>query len=145
MSSLGVAGVGTLFRRWSGTEWDVVEEIKSITGPSPTRSTIDLTSLQSTDKYREFGAGFRDSGTVVLELIFRRDTYTTMKDDFEDDDLQNYEIVFPDAESTNLEFEGLVTEIPLTCPPDDAITFSVTIKISGKVEINSGSESNSPG
>ena len=145
MASLGVAGVGTLLRRWSGTAWDVVEEIKNITGPALTRGTIDLTSLQSTDKYREFGAGFRDSGTVVLTLIFRRDTYITMKDDFETDDLQNYEIVFPDAESTNLEFEGLVTEMPLTCPPDDAITFNVTIKVSGKVEVNSGSGSNSPG
>ena len=147
MSSLGVAGVGTLFRRWDSTDeaWEAVSEITNIAGPSATRATIDLTSLQSTDKYREFGAGFRDSGTVVLSMIFRRDMFDLMKNDFEDDTLQNYEIVFPDAENTTLEFEGLVTEMPLTTPPDDKIGMEVTIKVSGKVEVNSGSASASPG
>lgn len=144
--SNAVAGVGTLFRRWNGTSaWEAIAEVNSITGPGMSRDVIDVTSLDSTDKYREFIAGFRDAGTVVLNMNFRRDEYDTMKDDFESDDLQNYEIVLPDAENTTLEFEGLVTEMPLTVPPDDKITVDVTVKISAKVEINSGSASASPG
>ena len=137
--STAVAGKGTLFRRWSGTAWVTIAEVNTITGPSMSRDTIDVTSLDSTDGYREFIAGFRDGGTVGLAMNFTRASYETMKDDFESDTLQNYEIVLPDAENTTLEFEGLVTELPLTIPPDDKITADATIKISGAVTLNSGS------
>ena len=56
-----------------------------------------------------------------------------------DYDAQNYEIVLPDAENTTLEFEGLVTELPLTVPADDKVTADVTIQITGEVTLNSGS------
>ena len=140
-NSIAVAGVGTLFRRWTAPNWVNIAEVNSIAGPGMTRDVIDVTSLDSTDMYREFKAGFRDSGTVVLNMNFRRDEYDIMKDDFEDNDLQNYEIVLPDDENTTLEFEGLVTELPLTIPPDDKVTVDVTIKISGKTEVESGSGS----
>jgi len=137
--SNAIAGVGTKFRRWSGTAWEDIAEITSITGPSMSRDTIDVTSLDSVGGYREFIAGFRDAGTVTLSMNFTRDTYDLMKGDFESDDLKNYEIILPDDEETSLEFEGLVTELPLTIPTDDKVTADVTIKISGQVVVNSGS------
>jgi len=142
-----VSGVGTLFRRWNATSgaWGTIAEINTVTGPSMTRDTIDVTTLGSTDGYREFIAGFRDGGTVVLSMNFTRAQYDTMKDDFESDTLVDYEVVLPDPSTTTLEFEGLVTEMPLTIPPDDKITMDVTIKISGTVTLNSGSASASPG
>ena len=134
------AGVGTEFRRWDGSgSWDTMSEINSITGPGMTRDVIDVTSLDSTDGYREFITGFRNAGTISLSMNFTRAMYDMMKGDFESDTLQNYEIVLPDADNTTLEFEGLVTELPLTIPPDDKITADVTIQISGSVAINSGS------
>jgi len=142
-----VSGVGTLFRRWNASTgaWGTISEINTVTGPSMTRDTIDVTTLGSTDGYREFIAGFRDGGTVVLSMNFTRAQYDTMKDDFESDTLVNYEVVLPDASTTTLEFEGLVTELPLVIAPDDKITLDVTIKISGTVTLNSGSASASPG
>ena len=74
-------------------------------------------------------------------MIFRRDNFDTMKADFEDDGLQNYEILLPDAETTSLEFEGLVMELGLAIPTDDKITMDVTIQVSGEPVINSGSGS----
>ena len=144
--SNAVAGKGTLFRRWNtvSAEWETIAEINTITGPGMTRDTIDVTSLDSTDGYREFIAGFRDPGTVGLSMNFTREEYEQMKTDFEDDNLKNYEIILPDAENTTLEFEGMVTELPLSIPPDDKITADVTIKISGSVTLNSGTAS-SPG
>jgi len=136
--SNAVAGVGTRFRRWRTNHWEDIAEINSITGPSMTRDFIDVTSLDSTGGYREFIAGFRDAGTVALSMNFTRDTYELMKDDFESDTVQNYEIVLPDVENTTLEFEGLVTELPLTIPTDDKVTADATIKVTGQVVINSG-------
>ena len=66
------AGVGTLFRRWSGTAWVNIAEINSISGPNMSRDTIDVTSLDSTGGYREFIPGFRDGGTVQLAMNFVR-------------------------------------------------------------------------
>lgn len=140
MASNAVAGVGTVFNRWntSTSAWEAISEINSITGPSMSRDTIDVTSLDSTGGYREFITGFRNAGTVVLAMNFTRDTYEQMKNDFESNTAQNYQIVLPDVENTGLDFEGLVTELPLTIPADDKITADVTIQITGKVEITSG-------
>jgi len=141
MSSSAISGVGTQFRRWNTStgQWDSIAEINSISGPNMSRETIDVTSLDSTGGYREFIAGFRDPGTVELEMNFTRSGYETMKDDFESDTRQNYEIVLPDSDTTTLEFEGLVTELPLDIPNDDKVTVSVTIQISGSVNLESGS------
>jgi len=143
MASNAISGVGTLFRRWSGAAWVNIAEITQISGPGKTRETIDVTSLDSTGGYREFIAGFRDAGNIQLTMNFSRSTYELMNDDFESDEVQNYEIVLPDGETTSLEFEGLVTELPLEIVGDDKITNTVTIKVTGQPTINSGSGSGS--
>lgn len=136
-----ISGVGTQFRRWNSVTgaWETIAQVKSISGPGMSRGTSDTTALDTTGGYKTFIAAFRDPGTVSLTMNFTRDTYEQMKDDFEDDDAQNYEIVLPDAETTTLEFEGLVTELPLSVPTDGVITADVTIKVSGAVTLDSGS------
>ncbi len=138
MASKAIAGVGTKFKRWNGSAWVDIAEINSITGPSMSRDTIDVTSLDSTGGYREFITGFRNAGTVVLAMNFTRATYETMLNDFEDNTIQNYQIVLPDEENTGLDFEGLVSELPLTIPADDKVTADVTIQVTGKVYVSSG-------
>jgi predicted secreted protein len=139
------SGLGTKFLRWDSSapegsaDWQAIAEIISISGPTMTREFIDVTSLDSTGGYREFIAGFRDGGTVTLNMNFTSATYSIMKDDFEDKDSQFYEIILPDDDSTSFEFEGLVTELPLEVPADDKVTANVTIKVVGKVEVNNGS------
>lgn len=135
------AGLGTQFRRWNSTTgaYDTVAFIRNITGPGMSRTTIDSTALDTVGGYMTFLAGLRDPGSIVLNMMFDRASYDTMKTDFEDDALQSYEIVLPDDDTTTLEFTGLVTELPLTIPADDVITVDVTIKISGQVNLESGS------
>jgi predicted secreted protein len=139
--SNAIAGVGTKFYRWGGSSWAAIAEVNSITGPSMTRDFIDVTSLDSVGGFREFITGFRDAGTVSLAMNFTAETYQIMKEDFENDTAQSYMICLPDEAVTSLEFLGLVTEIPLTIPTDDKITADVTIKISGTVDLTSGTGS----
>lgn len=138
MASNATAGVGTIFQRWSGSAWANIAEINSITGPSMSRDTIDVTSLSSVAGYREFIGGFRNPGTVQLSMNFIRSNYDLFKTDFESSVVKNYRIVLPDTENTIVEFVGLVTELPLTIPADDKITMDITIQISGAVEMDSG-------
>jgi predicted secreted protein len=140
MSSKAFSGVGTKFQRWNATShaWESLAEVNSINGPTKTRAFIDVTSLDSTGGYKEFITGFRDAGTLSLKMNFTRDSYDKMNADFEAAAAQNYQILLPDTEHTALEFEGLVTEVPITIPTDDKVTADVTIKVTGPVLINSG-------
>ena len=135
--SNAVAGVGTKFRRWSGSTWVALAEVNSITGPTMTRNFIDVTSLDSTGGYREFITGFRDAGTISLKMNFTPTSYKNMLTDFETAAAQNYQIVLSDPDETAFDFEGLVTEVPLSIPTDDKITADVTIKITGQVVMSS--------
>jgi hypothetical protein len=75
-------------------------------------------------------------------MNFTRSTYELMLSDFESDTVVSYEIGFPDgtdgAIETTIEFDGLVTELPITVPADDKVTADVTIQISGPIDLNSG-------
>lgn len=136
-----IAGVGTQFRRWNSETpaWESIAQINNIDGPGMTRDIIDTTALDTVGGYRTFITGFRNSGTITLEMNFTRDTYEIMKGDFELAAAQNYEVILPDEDNTSLEFEGLVTECPLTIPPGDKVTARVVIQITGQVNLNSGS------
>ena len=139
------SGVGTIFQKWNGSDWVVISEITSIKGPGFKRDPIEVTNMDSIGGYKEYIAGFRDSGTISLSMNFSRDGFDALKADFETDELQNYEIVLGDAVKTSFEFQGMVTELPLTISAKEAVTLDVTIQISGVVTCNSGQESSSPG
>ena len=144
MASAAISGVGTIFHKWNGSKWVTISEITSIKGPGMKRDTIEVTSMDSLGGYKEFIAGFRDSGTISLSMNFTRDGYDALKSDFESNELSFYEIVLPDADVTSFEFSGLVTEVPLTIGTKDAITMDVSIQISGPIVVNDGLNSSSP-
>lgn len=138
--SNAIAGVGTVFNRGNGLSsesFSPISEINSIDGLSATAEDIDVTSLDSTGGWREYIRGFRDAGTVVLNMNWTRDNYITMLADFESDDSVNYQIVFNDAGDTTIDFTGYVTELPITIPMDDKVTMTVTIKVTGQPSVSS--------
>lgn len=133
MPSNAFAGVGTIFLR-NGVP---VAEINNINGPSKTRDSIDVTSLDSAGGYREFIGGFKDGGEVSFTMNFTRDGYILLNDDYESSDLQNYSIRLPDQTSTQFDFFALVTAIGLGIPMDDKVVSDITLKVSGQVIMNS--------
>lgn len=140
-----IAGIGAIFQRWDSTlnssagGWVKLANINNISGPGMSRDTIDVSTLDTVGGYREFITGFRNPGTMTLEMNFTATDYTILKNDFELDTAQNYRVILPDATHTSFEFEGLVTELPLTIPPDNKITVNVTIQISGQVVMGTAS------
>jgi predicted secreted protein len=139
--SQAISGVGTIFRKWTGSAWATISEITQINGPQMSRETIDVTNLDSDSGYREFIASFRDGGTINATMNFTRAGLDLMKADFDVDTVQYYEVVLPDTAQTSLEFQGFVTELPLSISPDSQITMDVTIKITGPVTVNDGASS----
>ena len=132
------SGVGAQFKRGDGASneaFAALAEVNSIQGPNKTRDTIDVTSLDSTDGYREFIAGFRDGGEVVLNMNFTRAGFDVLNDDYESDDSVNYQIVLPDTGQTTLDLAGYVTNVAMGIPMDDKVTMDITIKITGPVAL----------
>jgi predicted secreted protein len=140
MSSNAIAGVGTQFMRGDGAsaeQFTAIAEINSIEGPGMTRETIDVTSLDSTGGYREYIAGFRDGGNVVLNMNFTHDGYLAMLADYEDDISHNYQIIFDDGAQTTIEFAAWVTDLPLSVPTADKVTCVATLKVTGALVVSS--------
>lgn len=134
--SQAVTGMSTKFERSDGAGgWTKLAEVYNIAGPGMTRETVEVTSYDSPDGYREKIAGLRDAGTLTFTMNFRKDNYTVVKSDFDSDERVQYRVVLPDEDETTMTFWGLVTELPLTVPEGDRITCDVTIEISGPVEI----------
>ena len=136
-----ISGVGTRFQRWNADteEWENLSEVTAINGPDKSRGTIDVTNLNSLDGYREFISAIRDAGQISATMNFTRAGYDMMNNDFEDDDPKTYRILLPDPDETTLVFEGLVTELPMSIQVDSQITMDTVVKISGKVDVQSGS------
>jgi predicted secreted protein len=141
MASSAISGMGVKFWRWHATSvvgWVAISEISAIDGPSKTRETIEVTALDSAGGYREYIPSLREGGSVSLTMNFTHANYDTLNADFESDTPQNYLISIPDASHTMLEFEGLVTELPIAISVGDKISSNVTIKVTGKVYIFGG-------
>ncbi len=127
MSTQAITGQGTKFKIGE----DGIAEINSISGPTMSRETIDVTVLSDTDGYRKFIPGLRDPGTISLDMNFTESGWAQMKDLFEGDTASSFSIELPD--DTEITFNGFVTECPIEIPIGDKITASVTIQISGAV------------
>lgn len=133
MPSEAFAGVGTVFKRANVA----LAEVNSISGPSKTRDTIDVTSLDSTGGYREFIGGFRDGGEVTLNMNYTQAGYTYLNTDFESNSLQAFSIVLSDSWLTEYDFNAFVSNLTMNVQPDTQVTLEVTLKISGQVTMTS--------
>lgn len=141
MSTQAISGIGTKFYQWvNAGYWLLISEINSIEGPSMSRETIDVTTLNSTGGYREFIPSLRTGGTVNLGMNFTRQTYDLFKGGFDSDIPRSYLIVLPDTNATKFEFNGLVMELPLGIQIDDKITADVTIQITGAPSLRGASD-----
>ena len=132
--SEAISGVGIKFKRSdmasSGGTFTAVAEITSVKIAGKKRDMTDVTSFDSEGQYREFIAAFRDGGTVDLGMNFTKAGYNDLNDDFENDSIVDYQIVFPTGIGT-FEFSGYVVSGPDIDAALDKVSGSCSIKVSG--------------
>ena len=114
-----------------------IAEITSISPPSLSKDTIETTTHNSVDRYKEFISGLRDAGEVSLDINYdpadaTHNLLTGLLGEYEKDAPSNYKIIFPDSGTTTWSFAGILTSFEASAPIDDKLTASITIKISGK-------------
>ena len=136
MASAAEAAFGTLLN-WDGED---IAEITSISGPTETMDTIDVTSHDSTAAYREFIAGLRNGGDISLEgNLITTDAVgqIAMYADFQAGSKKAFKIKFPAWVASSHEYpeidgEGYVTAFSVSFPFEGKISLSATIKVTGK-------------
>lgn len=132
---MATRALGTLLKKGTSSP-KTIGSLTSISGIEITADTIDVTTLDSDGGYREFIGAFKDAGEVVAEGYFdpnsssnQADLQTALDGGVEDD----YSIEFPTTPAAKWEFKGVVTGFKVgDVDVDGTITFSVTIKVSGK-------------
>lgn len=140
MTSSATIGFGTLFKRGDGggpEAFTTLAEVVSISGPSLSMDTVDVTHMESTGTYREFIPGLKDGGEVSVTLNFlpadaTQNATAGILKDYNDRVLRNFQIVFPDSGNTTWTIAGYVTAFEQETPLEDKMTAEVTIKVSGE-------------
>jgi predicted secreted protein len=115
----------------------VVGGLTSISGVELSAETIDVTTLDSTDGYREFIGGFIDGGEVsadgyLSDLGTAEATLVTKVGGDEE------ECVITFSNGATWTFDGVITGFSTSADLEDAIGFSITIKVSGKPTFTAG-------
>lgn len=120
-----------------GTKFSIggtdVAELTNIGGVSMSKDTIDATSHDSEDGFREFLGGLKDGGEVSLEGNFINETgQAALVTNFNGDTAAVCVITFPVTPAITWTFDGLVTSFETSAPMEGQLGFSATIKVSGK-------------
>ena len=115
-----------------------VAGLTSIGGLELSADTIDVTTLDNDGGYREFIAGFKDAGEVSLEgYLELNEGQEALYDLFESGETEDFTIQFPDNFG-EWEFKGVVTGFSTSADLEDPLSFSCTIKVSGKPTLTVG-------
>ena len=125
-----ITGNGTVFK-WAGA---AIGQVQSITGPSVSTATIDVTDISGTAK--TFIAGMVDGGEISLEVSYDPDTddgenHTALTTDMLAGTEQAWLIEWSDLSTVGA--QGLVTSFSPSANIDDKVTASFTIKVTGAV------------
>ena len=116
---------------WGGT---TIAELTSISGPSESADTVDVTSHDSSNEFREFIVGLRDGGEISIEGNFYpgdTDGQKQLHTDMQAGSSNTFTLTAPDG-TTNYSGTAICTGFEPSFPMDGAMTFSATLKISGK-------------
>jgi predicted secreted protein len=120
-----------------GSSFTEIAQVRAITPPSISRSEIDVTTHDSPNGWMEYLPGLKDGGEVSFEIIFdpslgTHDAITGLLSDFDDDTIASWRIIFPNTANTTWIALGFLTGFEVDAPTDDALTASITIKVTGK-------------
>ena len=120
-----------------GTEvFTAIAGVISFNWSAATRTVIDTTDLDSADNAREFKGGIVDYGEMSFDIHYdpnngTHDETTGIWSYFSDTAPRNFQYVFPNADTTTLEFSAITQSMSVTGSLDDKITASVVLKLTG--------------
>lgn len=111
-------------------------EVIKLGGPGMKADMKEATNMGSPNTYKEFIAGLREGGDVTLEGNYipkeNTNSQVTLRTDFEGGVLSFWALALPLAGSGVFMFQGYCMGITPAIPLDDRITFTASLRITGK-------------
>lgn len=114
---------------------NVITGLKSIGGIEESADTIDVTTLDSADGYKEFISSYIDAGEVSFSGNFEPGDTTgqvALRTLLQSGTVTAFSILFPSSLGAEWTFNGIVTGFKTNADQGDAAAFEGTIKVTGK-------------
>ena len=125
----GVFANGANFALGSTT----VSELTNISFPNISADSIDVTTHNNTDKFREFIKGLSDGGEITIEGNMDYTDYNTVYTASVTTSIYSATVTVPTSPSESQWLANVfVTGLEGDAPVDDKINFSATMKVTGK-------------
>jgi predicted secreted protein len=118
-------GYGTTL---SGSISGQIAEIQRIGLPDQKVDDLDVTTMTSPDKYKEFIAGLIDAGTISMDVLYTKACYQQIQNAL--GVFQVWTITLPDG--STFVGSGYINAQGGESPYEDKITQNVGLKLSGK-------------
>ena len=132
MVSSAKAGYGTLFQAYYSGGYNTIAEVRSIRGPSITRSVMDVTNMDSPARWREYIAGLPDGGEVSFDVNFLPLNATQQKMfALGTNAVTTFKLNWTTA--GDLGFNGIVTGVTPAASVEEPLRATITVKINGAV------------
>ena len=139
MATQAISAYGTLLKRGDGgapQTFTTVPEVRSISGPSTETDEAEVTTHSSAaaGAYREYILTLIDAGSIEFDINYVPSdaVHQGVRSDFINRVKRDWQIVLPGSIQT-ISFSGYVKTFSLEFPTDDAITASVSIRLTGAV------------
>ena len=119
----------------SGTSWNDIAQLRDIGGPNFSADTVDVTTHDSTDRFREFLKTLIDGGEVTFDLVWDPEdaaTQSRLLTQMYASTSASYRIVFNTTNDKTWEFVAFVTGFEPSNAVEGEISASVTMKVTGK-------------
>lgn len=125
--STGVLGHGTTL---TGSSSGLIGNVISVSVGGRTRDMIDKSTMDSTDKFREYIAGMADDGEITTEVNFDDGAISvTLNTAFQAATSETWTVDFG---TKTWAITGVISDLSNEDPFDGKQTMSITIKASGK-------------
>jgi len=118
-----------------------IPQVLSISGPSPTMDTIDVTTHDSTDGWEEILPSTLRSGEVTFDVVYDP-ALTAFKYasggipyDMVNRTKSTWTITLPTSPAKSWVFPAYVTGFELQAPVEDKLSVSVTLRVAGAITI----------
>lgn len=126
-----------------GTSYTTIAQIRDMTGPSISRTEIEVADRSVTGYYKEYIGGFVDPGSITFDLTWdpittdshAQTSGTGLLADFETDQCSQaaWQWQLDGCGGTaTFTFDGFLSGFEVSDPFEDVVTASITVKISGK-------------
>lgn len=127
----------------SGTYTDI-PECKTVLVPEVSPDYIDVTSLDSTNGYRDYIVGLKDTSEITLQCNYIGATYSTAKGYADNNTLIYFSTQLPLAQGQStsgdeFEFAGFVVPSVPVAQAGEAVLLELKVRLSGDVTFTAGS------